>query len=129
MGRAALRFASVPLLLLLLLRAERPQGAELTFELPDSARQCFHEDVGRGVRFALDYQVGRGPPGRARPGGHGGCRDGVPGARPGRRGPPLVSRTRAPSRAAWTAVPPRVLNKRQREEVGSRFDSPPPSSV
>ncbi|XP_019495518.1 PREDICTED: transmembrane emp24 domain-containing protein 3 [Hipposideros armiger] len=59
MGRAALRFASVPLplLLLLLLRAERPQGTELTFELPDSARQCFHEEVGRGVRFALDYQV------------------------------------------------------------------------
>lgn len=60
MGDAAPRFASVrslPLLLLLLLRAERPQGTELTFELPHSAKQCFHEDVERGVRFSLEYQV------------------------------------------------------------------------
>lgn len=62
MGNAAPRFASAPPplllpLLLLLLRAERPQGTELTFELPDSAKQCFHEDVERGVRFSLDYQV------------------------------------------------------------------------
>ncbi|XP_046510718.1 transmembrane emp24 domain-containing protein 3 [Equus quagga] len=45
------------LLLLLLLRAERTRGAELTFELPDSAKQCFHEDVEQGVKFSLDYQV------------------------------------------------------------------------
>ncbi|XP_055969996.1 transmembrane emp24 domain-containing protein 3 [Sorex fumeus] len=45
------------LLLPLLLRAEQPRGAELTFELPDSARQCFYEDVALGVRFSLDYQV------------------------------------------------------------------------
>lgn len=65
MGDAAPRFASVrslPLLLLLLLRAERPQGTELTFELPHSAKQCFHEDVERGVRFSLEYQVGSGSP-------------------------------------------------------------------
>lgn len=64
MGRAGARSASaLPLLLLLvLLRAERPRGAELTFELPDSARQCFHEDVERGARFSLDYQVGRASP-------------------------------------------------------------------
>ncbi|KAF6273409.1 transmembrane p24 trafficking protein 3 [Rhinolophus ferrumequinum] len=71
MGDAAPRFASVPslllpLLLLLLLRAERPEGTELTFELPDSAKQCFHEDVERGVRFSLDYQVGSRPPSRCR---------------------------------------------------------------
>lgn len=67
-------------LLLLLLQAERPQGTELTFELPDSTRQCFHEEVGRGIRFALDYQVVRGPPCRAGPGGHWrGAREGVPG--------------------------------------------------
>lgn len=61
MGSAAPRPASVPppllLALLLLLRAERPRGAELTFELPDSARQCFHQDVAQGARFSLDYQV------------------------------------------------------------------------
>ncbi|XP_004617607.1 transmembrane emp24 domain-containing protein 3 isoform X2 [Sorex araneus] len=45
------------LLLPLLLRAEGPRGAELTFELPDSAKQCFYEDVALGVRFSLDYQV------------------------------------------------------------------------
>uniref|UniRef100_A0A8C5V728 Transmembrane p24 trafficking protein 3 n=1 Tax=Microcebus murinus TaxID=30608 RepID=A0A8C5V728_MICMU len=44
-------------LLLLLLRAGQPRGAELTFELPDSARQCFHEDVEQGATFSLDYQV------------------------------------------------------------------------
>lgn len=45
------------LLLLLLLRAERLRGAELTFELPDNAKQCFHEEVEQGVKFSLDYQV------------------------------------------------------------------------
>ncbi|XP_074256016.1 transmembrane emp24 domain-containing protein 3 isoform X1 [Saimiri boliviensis] len=57
MGRAAPRSASALLLLLLLLRAERPRGAELTFELPDNAKQCFHEEVEQGVKFSLDYQV------------------------------------------------------------------------
>lgn len=60
MGRAAPRPAPgppplLPLLLLLLLRAAR--GTELTFELPDSARQCFHQDVAQGARFSLDFQV------------------------------------------------------------------------
>ncbi|KAM7048394.1 transmembrane emp24 domain-containing protein 3 [Molossus nigricans] len=62
MGSAAPRSAPAPpllllLLLLLLLRAERPRGAELTFELPDSAKQCFHEDVEQGDQLSLDYQV------------------------------------------------------------------------
>ncbi|XP_070256583.1 LOW QUALITY PROTEIN: transmembrane emp24 domain-containing protein 3 [Myotis yumanensis] len=61
MGRAAPRPASAPplllLLLLLLLRAERARGTELTFELPDSAKQCFHQDVEQGARFSLDFQV------------------------------------------------------------------------
>ena len=62
MGSAASHCASwLPLLLLLLLLPERPRGAELTFELPDSARQCFHEDVEQGVKFSLDYQVGSRP--------------------------------------------------------------------
>lgn len=70
MGSAAPRSAPAAplLLLLLLLRAERPRGAELTFELPDSAKQCFHEDVERGVQLSLDYQVGPRPtPPRCRP--------------------------------------------------------------
>lgn len=58
MGRAGLCSASALLpLLLLLLRAERPRAAELTFELPDNAKQCFHEEVEQGVKFSLDYQV------------------------------------------------------------------------
>lgn len=70
MGPAGARPGSPPspplllLLLLLLLRAERPRGAELTFELPDSAKQCFHEDVERGAKFSLDYQVRPRPDGR-----------------------------------------------------------------
>uniref|UniRef100_A0A8C8R757 Transmembrane p24 trafficking protein 3 n=1 Tax=Pelusios castaneus TaxID=367368 RepID=A0A8C8R757_9SAUR len=31
--------------------------AELTFELPDSAQQCFHQPLERGTKFTLDYQV------------------------------------------------------------------------
>ncbi|XP_044518440.1 transmembrane emp24 domain-containing protein 3 [Gracilinanus agilis] len=45
------------LLLLLLLQAEVLRCAQLTFELPDSAKQCFHEDVEQGVKISLGYQV------------------------------------------------------------------------
>lgn len=63
MGGVVPRSASaLPLLLLLLLQAERPRGAELTFELPDNAKQCFHEEVEQGVKFSLDYQVRPAPP-------------------------------------------------------------------
>ncbi|KAM7337186.1 hypothetical protein ACRRTK_003305 [Alexandromys fortis] len=54
---SASSFQMLLLLLLLLLRAERLRGAELTFELPDNAKQCFHEEVEQGVKFSLDYQV------------------------------------------------------------------------
>uniref|UniRef100_A0A674J5K4 Transmembrane p24 trafficking protein 3 n=1 Tax=Terrapene triunguis TaxID=2587831 RepID=A0A674J5K4_9SAUR len=37
--------------------AGRAGGAELTFELPESARQCFHEPLQRGLKFTLDFQV------------------------------------------------------------------------
>lgn len=60
MGNEAPRassFQMLLLLLLLLLRAEPLQSAELTFELPDNAKQCFHEEVEQGVKFSLDYQV------------------------------------------------------------------------
>ncbi|KAK7808756.1 hypothetical protein U0070_024562 [Myodes glareolus] len=60
MGSEAPRASSFQLLLLLLLlllQAERLRGTELTFELPDNAKQCFHEEVEQGVKFSLDYQV------------------------------------------------------------------------
>lgn len=43
--------------LLCALRPGRAGGTELTFELPDSARQCFHQELQRGLKFTLDYQV------------------------------------------------------------------------
>lgn len=58
MGNKVPRASSFQVLLLLfLLRAERLRSAELTFELPDNAKQCFHEEVEQGVKFSLDYQV------------------------------------------------------------------------
>ena len=33
------------------------QAVELTFELPDNANQCFHEDVEKDVKIILEYQV------------------------------------------------------------------------
>lgn len=32
-------------------------GVELTFELPDNAKQCFHEDVRQGVKSTVEFQV------------------------------------------------------------------------
>ncbi|XP_043933847.1 transmembrane emp24 domain-containing protein 3 [Protopterus annectens] len=32
-------------------------ATELTFELPDNARECFFEEVDKDVKFTLDYQV------------------------------------------------------------------------
>lgn len=32
-------------------------GTELTFELPDNEKQCFYEELERGVKFDIDYQV------------------------------------------------------------------------
>lgn len=59
MGHKTCALLSLVLLLLLLLRAQRLWAAELTFELQDSAKQCFFEDVALGERFSLDYQVQR----------------------------------------------------------------------
>jgi len=30
---------------------------ELTFELPDNAKECFHESLKVGSKFVLEYQV------------------------------------------------------------------------
>lgn len=35
-------------------------GVELTFELPDNAKQCFHEDIQQGVKSTVEFQVSRG---------------------------------------------------------------------
>ncbi|MEQ2292090.1 Transmembrane emp24 domain-containing protein 3 [Ameca splendens] len=32
-------------------------GTELTFELPDNDKQCFYEELDKGVKFDLDFQV------------------------------------------------------------------------
>lgn len=32
-------------------------GVELTFDLPDSARDCFHEDIKKNTSVVLEYQV------------------------------------------------------------------------
>lgn len=32
-------------------------GVELTFELPDNARQCFHEEIPVGEKCTIEYQV------------------------------------------------------------------------
>ncbi|CAH7017040.1 Tmed7 [Phodopus roborovskii] len=46
----------LPLLLLLLLPG--PSGAsEITFELPDNAKQCFYEDITQGTKCTLEFQV------------------------------------------------------------------------
>uniref|UniRef100_A0A8C4XFA9 Transmembrane p24 trafficking protein 3 n=1 Tax=Erpetoichthys calabaricus TaxID=27687 RepID=A0A8C4XFA9_ERPCA len=33
------------------------RATELTFELPDNEKQCFYEEVDKGVKFTLDFQV------------------------------------------------------------------------
>lgn len=32
-------------------------AVELTFELPDDARQCFHEEIDRGVNCTVEFQA------------------------------------------------------------------------
>ncbi|KAK1327754.1 hypothetical protein QTO34_012660 [Cnephaeus nilssonii] len=121
MGSAAPRPASAPppllLALLLLLRAERLRGAELTFQLPDSAQQCFHQDVERGARFSLDYQVGR--PARSRQGGGGGVRGRA--LRPGEGPAPGGAGRSAPSgrRGARAVHPGRAPARTSSSEAGS----------
>ena len=45
------------LILLLSINAWRATGVELTFELPDKARQCFHEEIEKGTKCTLEFQV------------------------------------------------------------------------
>lgn len=32
-------------------------GVELTFELPDNARECFYQEIGKNVSATLEFQV------------------------------------------------------------------------
>lgn len=46
------------LVLLLLLLVPGPSSAsEITFELPDNAKQCFYEDITQGTKCTLEFQV------------------------------------------------------------------------
>lgn len=41
----------------LILMYRSVSGVELTFDLPDSARDCFHEDIKKNTSVILEYQV------------------------------------------------------------------------
>lgn len=43
--------------LLLLLFTTIASGVELTFELPDNQKQCFHEEIKKGDESTIDFQV------------------------------------------------------------------------
>lgn len=75
---AAGRWGCRLLALLLLLLLPGPGGAsEITFELPDNAKQCFYEDITQGTKCTLEFQVLRALPAR-----------GPQGAAPGSGPPP-----------------------------------------
>ncbi|MBN3301426.1 transmembrane emp24 domain-containing protein 3 [Amia ocellicauda] len=42
---------------MLLLSLVLVSSTELTFELPDNDKQCFYEELEKGVKFNIDYQV------------------------------------------------------------------------
>ncbi|XP_060027263.1 uncharacterized protein LOC103112541 [Erinaceus europaeus] len=57
-GRGGCRLLALLLLPLLLLPLPGPGGAsEITFELPDNAKQCFYEDITQGTKCTLEFQV------------------------------------------------------------------------
>lgn len=43
--------------LLLVVALSSVQAVELTFELPDNAKQCFHEEIGKDVKSTIEFQV------------------------------------------------------------------------
>ncbi|NXD18533.1 TMED7 protein, partial [Nothocercus nigrocapillus] len=45
-----------PSLLLLLLAACAACASEITFELPDNAKQCFYEEIAQGTKCTLEFQ-------------------------------------------------------------------------
>lgn len=54
------------MLLLWALAACAARASEITFELPDNAKQCFYEEIAQGTKCTLEFQVlgGRSRPGR-----------------------------------------------------------------
>lgn len=34
-------------------------GVELTFDLPDSSRECFHQEIKKNTSAVLEYQVNK----------------------------------------------------------------------
>jgi len=50
-------FPSRPVLVHLALLAWVGECVELTFELPDSAKECFHEEITQGTESTLEFQV------------------------------------------------------------------------
>ena len=51
-------FASLHIIFLSLIFLLKQIGAnELTFELPDNAKECFHENLKVGAKFVLEFQV------------------------------------------------------------------------
>jgi len=49
--------SSIHLLLSLILYVGKSAAVELTFELPDSAKECFHEIIEKDVESTLEFQV------------------------------------------------------------------------
>lgn len=50
--------ASLKLLFIFITSIIAKIGAnELTFELPDNAKECFHDKLRKGAKFILEYQV------------------------------------------------------------------------
>lgn len=81
-GRRRLLLLPPPLLLLLALAACAARASEITFELPDNAKQCFYEEIAQGTKCTLEFQVagrpGAASRGRAGPGPGPGPGPGVP---------------------------------------------------
>ncbi|NXB29945.1 TMED7 protein, partial [Eulacestoma nigropectus] len=46
-----------PMLLLWALAACAARASEITFELPDNAKQCFYEEIAQGTKCTLEFQV------------------------------------------------------------------------
>ena len=47
----------VNLLTVVVVLAASALASELTFELPDNAKECFHEVIRKGVKATLEFQV------------------------------------------------------------------------
>lgn len=50
-------FSQIAKFLLLLSCIALSSAVELTFELPDNAKECFYEDIEAGTDFTVEFQV------------------------------------------------------------------------